>query len=130
MEIPFQGAQRTKWYTDDKILFFRRLLSLFPQIEPEDLITIENNLENPNAYFEVAHYDDSVSTDEPSIIFILDQKEIFIDFMHPVRMTRQLNLLQMLLQNCGKMISKRILTDQDFLQRLEVLQDGVEIPTR
>ena len=124
MEIPFQGAQRTKWKTKDKTLTFRRLLSLFPQVEARDLITIEDNLENPNSYFEVAHYDDSISKREPSIILIIDQGEIFLDFTHPSHMRRQLNLIDMLLQNCAKMTSQRELTDKDWRERLELLSEA------
>ncbi len=127
METPIHGAQRTKWKTKDKTLTFRRLLSLFPQIEARDLITIEDNLDNPNAYFEVAHYDDSISKKEPSIILIVDQGEIFIDFMHQLRMRRQLNLIEMLLQNCAKMASQRDLTEKDWLERLQLLSEGREI---
>jgi hypothetical protein len=127
MEMPFEGAQRTHWKTNDKTLFFRRLLSLFPQIEPEDLITIEENLYNPLAYFEVAHYDDSISEEDPSIILIIDKGEIYLDFMHPFRMTRQKNLLEMLLQKTGKMVAKRELTQKDFQERLEVLSESSPI---
>lgn len=127
MKLPFEGAQRTKWKTQDKVLFFRRLLSLFPQVEPMDLITIEKNLYNPDAYFEIAHYDESISKEDPSIIFLLDQKELYIDFMHPFRMRRQLNMIEMLLQNCGKMVSQRDLTQQDFVERLMILEESTDL---
>jgi hypothetical protein len=47
--------------------------------------------------------------------------------MHPFRMTRQKNLLEMLLQKTGKMVAKRELTQKDFQERLEVLSESSPI---
>jgi hypothetical protein len=126
MNSIFPGAQRTKWKAKDKQLFFRRLLSLFPQIDATDIIAMEENLDNPLAYFEIAHYDDAVSKTDPTIILMIDKGEISIDFLHKFRMQRQLNLIEMLLQNCAKMVSQRDIADKEFLDRFNLIQENLE----
>lgn len=121
MEIPFEGAMRSQWKTQNRWEFFCKTESLFKTLHRDDKIEIKLRLHaNDPDYLEIPIYDKK-SDQEPTAIVIFVDDNVFIDFIDPKKKQSYVEKIQSLAGQDIEITGWRDLTQKDWMQRLEVL---------
>lgn len=121
MKIDLRGERRSSWVVTNPLEFFKKLKSMFPQLEQNEIKEIEQRLEEQDPdYLEIPSYWGH-QTPEPSMILIFENGNVSIDLLAGSLNPKIVDKITTLVGNSGSLKTARPLTQNDWMQRLEVL---------